>query len=116
MSDCMMFPKDWEKFIEDYSFEDKEEVYTNGSMLIPVFRVEQMIEHYFGRGWIPVTERLPEENDRYLCNVKSFAFPGCSYLAILHYDKHGGFREGNIYTDDVTHWMPLPEPPKEVGK
>lgn len=63
--------------------------------------------------WIPVTERLPEENDRYLCNVKSFAFPGRSYHAILHYDKRGGFREGNIYTDDVTHWMPLPEPPKE---
>ena len=69
----------------------------------------------FGQSlWIPVTERLPEENDRYLCNVKSFAFPGCSYHAILHYDKHDGFREGNIYTDDVTHWMPLPEPPKEV--
>lgn len=27
------------------------------------------------------------------------------------YDK-GGFVEGHIYTDDVTHWMPLPEPPK----
>ena len=116
MSDCMMFPKDWAKFIDDYSFEDKEEVYTNGSTLIPVFRVEQLIEHYFGRGWIPVADLLPEENDRYLCNVKSFAFPGCSYHAILHYDKNVGFREGNIYTDDVTHWMPLPEPPKEVGK
>lgn len=63
--------------------------------------------------WIPVTERLPEENDRYLCNVKSFAFPGCFYHAILQYDKHV-FREGSIYTDDVAHWMYLPEPPKEV--
>ena len=61
--------------------------------------------------WIPVAERLPEENGRYLCNVKSFAFPGCFYQAILQCDKHG-FREGNIYTEDVTHWMPLPEPPK----
>lgn len=60
--------------------------------------------------WIPVTERLPEENDRYLCNVKSFAFPGRFYHAILQYDKCG-FREKNIYTDDVTHWMLLPEPP-----
>ena len=64
-------------------------------------------------GWIPVTERLPDEEGRYMCNVKSFAFPGCFYQAILQCDKHG-FREGNIYTDDVTHWMPLPEPPKEV--
>ena len=61
--------------------------------------------------WIPVEERLPEEPDKYLCNVKSFAFPGRFYHAILQYDKHG-FREGSIYTDDVAHWMPLPEPPK----
>lgn len=47
MSECMAFPKEWEKFIEDYSFTDSEEVYTNGSELVPVFRVEQMVEHYF---------------------------------------------------------------------
>lgn len=64
--------------------------------------------------WIPVTERMPEECDRYLCNVRSFAFPGSFYQAILHCDKYG-FREGNIYTDDVTHWMPLPEPPETAG-
>ena len=62
--------------------------------------------------WIPVTERLPELGDRCLCLVKSFAFPGCKYHSILQYDKLG-FIEGCIYTDDVTHWMPLPEPPKE---
>ena len=62
--------------------------------------------------WIPVTERLPDIGDRCLCNVKSFAFPGSFYHAILPYDKYG-FVEGGIYTDDVTHWMPLPEPPKE---
>ena len=61
---------------------------------------------------IPVTERLPDIGDRCLCNVKSFAFPGSFYHAILPYDKYG-FVEGGIYTDDVTHWMPLPEPPKE---
>lgn len=61
---------------------------------------------------IPVTERLPEQDGRYLCIVKSYAFPGKTYQAIRMYDKFG-FREGNIYTDDVTHWMPLPKPPKE---
>lgn len=66
----------------------------------------------FNHGWIPVTERLPEEDGRYLCYVKSFAFTDSFYWAILQYDKYG-FREGNIYTDGVTHWMPLPEPPKE---
>ena len=62
--------------------------------------------------WIPVTERLPEEDGRYLCNTRSFAFPGSFYQTIMKYEK-GGFIEGYIYTDDVTHWMPLPEPPKE---
>lgn len=61
--------------------------------------------------WIPVSERLPEENDYYLCCVKSFCFPGRTYINILKCDNNG-FMEGHIYTDDVTHWMPLPEPPK----
>lgn len=64
--------------------------------------------------WRSVSERLPKEQGRYLCNVKSFAFPGCTYISILQYDKYG-FREENIYTDDVTHWMPLPEPPGTEG-
>ena len=54
--------------------------------------------------WIPVTERLPERNGRYLthCNVD-----GQSLVCILYYCKVGGFNE-----DTVTHWMPLPEPPE----
>ena len=35
------------EFLLDYSFKDEEEVYTNGSLLIPTFRVKQAIEHYF---------------------------------------------------------------------
>lgn len=45
MPDCMVFPEDWHDFLKDYSFKDSEEIYTNGSHLIPVFRVEQLIEH-----------------------------------------------------------------------
>ena len=45
MSDCMIFPEDWHDFLKDYSFDDSEEVYTNGSRLIQVYRVEQLIEH-----------------------------------------------------------------------
>ena len=46
MADCMNFPKDWAKFLEDYSFRDHKEYYTNGARLIPTFRVEQMMNHY----------------------------------------------------------------------
>jgi hypothetical protein len=66
-----------------------------------------------GPKWISVKERRPDSNGRYLCNVKSFAFPGKYYVTILKYDR-GEFMEGNIYTDDVTHWMPLPEGPSDA--
>lgn len=43
---CMEFPKNIHEFIEDYSFFDKDKVYTNGSQLISTFRVMQMLAHY----------------------------------------------------------------------
>lgn len=43
----MIFPENWKDFLGDYCFEDREKIYTNGSQLIPVFRVVQMVEHYF---------------------------------------------------------------------
>ena len=61
--------------------------------------------------WIPVNDMLPEEGDRYLCRLKSFAFPGSFYQSILRYDKYG-FQDGGVYEEGVTHWMPLPQPPK----
>lgn len=59
MPDCMNFPESWKDFLASYSFIDHEEVYTNKSELIPCFRVEQLIEHYF-----------PEENKEhcYTCD------------------------------------------------
>ena len=47
MSDSMTFPDKIEDFLENYSIIDKEQCYTNGSKLIPVFRVEQALEHYY---------------------------------------------------------------------
>jgi len=41
----MDFPKSFDDFVKDYGFKDKEEVYTNGSELIPVFRIKQWLEH-----------------------------------------------------------------------
>lgn len=47
MADAMRFPESWKQFLHDYEFRDSSMEYTNGSMLVPSFRVEQMIEHYF---------------------------------------------------------------------
>ena len=59
--------------------------------------------------WIPVTERLPESGERVLVsNGKGFVCE--AYLS----ERKRWMRHGCI-VDYITptHWMPLPEPPKE---
>lgn len=43
--EIMDFPNTFEEFANRYGFKDKDEIYTNGSELIPVFRVKQWLEH-----------------------------------------------------------------------
>lgn len=71
-------------------------------------------------GWISVKDRLPENNVRVL--VCSNNGDKDSAIAITHYTqkKYGFNIEGwnepwqyFFYNHDITHWMPLPEPPKE---
>ena len=45
MSDLMTFPETWGEFEKSYGFDDSEEIYTNGSRLIPSFRVKQWLDH-----------------------------------------------------------------------
>lgn len=63
-------------------------------------------------GWIPVTERLPEDGEIVLvCGSRSGVYtavhnkPGC-------YRGWHKLNSKNHYCNP-THWMPLPEPPKE---
>ena len=59
--------------------------------------------------WIPVTERLPEENETVLVCGEDGVEPGVFY-------GKSGFWTYDLYEQDpifgVTHWMPLPQPPK----
>ena len=41
----MTFPETFEEFAEQYKIVDSKEVYTNGTELIPIFRVKQWLEH-----------------------------------------------------------------------
>lgn len=59
--------------------------------------------------WIPVTERLPEIVAPYLvlskagnCSVQWFHIYGENFKGFFHAEEPG----------KITHWMPLPEPPK----
>lgn len=63
MADMMKFPETIEEFLNSYSFKDKEEVYTNGSILIPLFRVEQGLERYV-RNLNDEINRQTAENER----------------------------------------------------
>lgn len=66
--------------------------------------------------WIPVTERLPDRDGQYLCNYHFGEHRAMTFTRVLDYyatDKVPHFQHtlGDI-TMKVTHWMPLPEPPK----
>ena len=48
MNTSEYLPKDILDFLRFYSFKDEENIYTNGADLIPLFRVEQALEYYYG--------------------------------------------------------------------
>ena len=76
MADMQDFPIMWEDFVKTYEFDDSCEVYTNRAMLIPSFRVEQMVKHYFA------------ERTCHQVNVNGYGFrfecSACGYVAIVH--------------------------------
>ena len=45
MGECMTFPDTVEEFMEQYKIVDTEEVYTNGTEMVPIFRMKQWFEH-----------------------------------------------------------------------
>lgn len=62
-------------------------------------------------GWIDAKEKLPEEDGRYLCYVEEVNCLGISrYVWNCSYGSLHGFTD-NCQSMNVTHWMPLPEPP-----
>lgn len=60
--------------------------------------------------WIPVTERLPENGQVVIvCDIRE-NWTGCWEY------RYGGEWADNYLTfstSDITHWMPIPEPPRE---
>ena len=76
--------------------------------------------------WISVKDKLPKINNKYLCVLNNCAISICSFAHNLKkvdkydfntnksgwydYDSEWGYYE----VSNVTHWMPLPELPKEL--
>ena len=57
--------------------------------------------------WIPVSERLPEKDGYYL--VYCAEYDG---ICIIYYEILKTKSKWRTKWKEVTHWMPLPEPPK----
>jgi hypothetical protein len=65
--------------------------------------------------WISVKDRLPEsliDKDYLVCDNFSNLAPlsTASYFKGEWFDYKG---DKHLYSEDITHWMPLPEPPKQ---
>jgi hypothetical protein len=75
---------------------------------------ERQLQTLRASRWIPVSERLPEEDEDVLVMTAEGKFAsGGMHVASLDedgvwYPSHGDGWE----FPDVTHWMPLPEPPE----
>ncbi|MHP96039.1 Eaa protein [Escherichia coli] len=68
-------------------------------------------------GWISCSERIPEDTKMLLAFSQGEIVAAYWNWVVnpIDYKKYRAFTylSGNIL-DDVTHWMPLPEPPQEV--
>ena len=95
---------------------------------------EQAFQNGYEKGkqdalkWIPVTERLPQEDGNYLVFEQHAYGTATTTLRFAKdarlvdkYDFDRAFKNvwyrydsewGHITIDYVTHWMPLPQPPK----
>lgn len=62
--------------------------------------------------WIPVTERLPEENDVYIVSAFDGHGRRTTFAQWQNRFKRWYLTGARSYWK-VTHWMPLPEPPKD---
>ena len=94
---------------------------------IPKDDAEIIIAEVAKPRWISVTERLPEEMDRSCGGWSAEIRPSDDVLVWLSSEKRQSVAwyshtynewttvdENTVYCfGEVTHWMPLPEPPKE---
>ena len=63
--------------------------------------------------WISVKERLPDEQGAVLGYCIGGKHKQLSWMDIYYWTGEKFGHPNPHENDEVTHWMPLPEPPKE---
>ena len=103
---------------EDGLYNDCEEAFADGEsngryqayVRIMKFIIE--IEKEYNKGWIPCSERLPEESGEYLTYVD---YADETFIAIDEIDCDGLIKEWNCTPNyHVIAWQPLPKPYKKL--
>lgn len=69
-------------------------------------KAENVIRKYLNDGWIPVEERLPEDEEMVLVTCKTKV----GRLSVYRAWRGGGYWHGTGSISDVIAWQPLPEP------
>lgn len=87
--------------------------------LIEVIQNHNFLESLIKPNWIPVTERLPK-NEKDVLAYYGFKHDGVlsdqrfiGTLCYFKFDPNPHWQHEGQGKLTVTHWMPLPEPPKE---
>lgn len=63
--------------------------------------------------WISVNDKLPENIDNVLA-YSSLAYNQNCSVEVAFYDEDQQWKGAPTYfTNGITHWMPLPEPPQQ---
>lgn len=65
-----------------------------------------------GFAWVPCSERMPDENVTVLV-LRYGATPELAQYELGDWWYIDKLPDGSGVVDGVTHWMPLPAPPKE---
>ncbi len=94
--------------------------YGNGSLVGNNFQkgfIEKIATHLIANGvtvqeWISVKDRLPEVGEYVICIAKRNPFS--MFMPMVARIKKNGWVNPitEQYISEVTHWMPLPQPPK----
>ncbi|HFN4342795.1 TPA: DUF551 domain-containing protein [Escherichia coli] len=103
-----------EAMLQSGNFRENKDSSTNNFRKIPEASTSSPVTPY---GWISCSERMPEDTKMLLAFSQGEIVAAYWNWVVnpIDYKKYRAFTylSGNIL-DDVTHWMPLPEPPQEV--
>lgn len=97
--------------MENTTIKEAMEMVTNVSISLGEWATDGLPQNR----WIPVTERLPDENEKVLIYARVGIITVGWYTEMhgVYYNKGFETESGFMWLGTVPYWMPLPEEPKE---